>query len=102
MGEFDALHQTAEKFNFKYFSARAEGSYLEADYRIGDFIVFGSETKGLGAEFLTAHHDASYRIPIFEAGVRSLNLAKCGVDRSLRSAAQDGFAQRLADELTTD
>jgi tRNA (cytidine/uridine-2'-O-)-methyltransferase len=73
--EFDTLHQTAEKFNFKYFSARAEKSYLEADYCVGDFIVFGSETKGLGAEFLAAHHNASYRIPIFESGVRSLNLA---------------------------
>ena len=72
---FDAIHQTAGAGNFKYFSARAEKSYLDADYRTGDFIVFGSETKGLGADFLTAHRDATYRIPIFEPGVRSLNLA---------------------------
>jgi tRNA (cytidine/uridine-2'-O-)-methyltransferase len=73
--EFDAIHQSTEKVNFKYFSARAEKSYLEADYRIGDFIVFGSETKGLGADFLAARRDATYQIPIFEPGVRSLNLA---------------------------
>jgi tRNA (cytidine/uridine-2'-O-)-methyltransferase len=29
----------------------------------------------LGAEFLHRRSDASYRIPIFEPGVRSLNLA---------------------------
>jgi len=72
---FDALQDTAHAANFKYFSARAEKSYLEADYRTGDFIVFGSETKGLGADFLAARRDATYRIPIFEPGVRSLNLA---------------------------
>ncbi len=59
----------------KYFSARAKRSYLEADYAPGDFLVFGSETKGLGAEFLRARTAATYKIPIFEPGVRSLNLA---------------------------
>jgi tRNA (cytidine/uridine-2'-O-)-methyltransferase len=60
---------------FKYFSARAAKSYLEADYAPGDFLVFGSETKGLGEEFLGTRTEATYRIPIFEPGVRSLNLA---------------------------
>jgi len=60
---------------FKYFSARAKRTYLEADYAPGDFLVFGSETKGLGEEFLRTRMEAAYRIPIFEPGVRSLNLA---------------------------
>ena len=59
----------------KYFSARAAKSYLEADYAPGDFLVFGSETKGLGKEFLRARMEVTYKIPIFEPGVRSLNLA---------------------------
>jgi tRNA (cytidine/uridine-2'-O-)-methyltransferase len=59
----------------KYFSARAKRSYLEADYAPGDFLVFGSETKGLGEEFMRTRSEAAYRIPIFEPGVRSLNLA---------------------------
>jgi len=59
----------------KYFSARAKRSYLEADYAPGDFLVFGSETKGLGEEFLRTRTEATYNIPIFEPGVRSLNLA---------------------------
>ena len=72
---FDALYQSERAANFKYFSTHGEKNYLEADYRLGDFLVFGSETQGLGAEFLTARRDATYRIPIFEPGVRSLNLA---------------------------
>jgi tRNA (cytidine/uridine-2'-O-)-methyltransferase len=74
-GEFDALFDSAHSRRFKYFSTHAEKSYLDAEYRPGDFLVFGSETKGLGAEFLGTRRESSYRIPIFEPGVRSLNLA---------------------------
>jgi tRNA (cytidine/uridine-2'-O-)-methyltransferase len=59
----------------KYFSARAERSYLVARYQLGDFLVFGSETVGLGSQFLAGRANCTYRIPIFEPGVRSLNLA---------------------------
>lgn len=72
---FDALYQSERAANFKYFSTHGQKSYLEAEYRRGDFLIFGSETKGLGAEFLAPRRDATYRIPIFEPGVRSLNLA---------------------------
>ena len=37
--------------------------------------MFGSETKGLGADFPARSDGVSYRIPIFEPGVRSLNLS---------------------------
>jgi tRNA (cytidine/uridine-2'-O-)-methyltransferase len=59
----------------KYFSARAATSYVNARYEPGDFLIFGSETKGLGADFLRGREADTYRIPIFESGVRSLNLA---------------------------
>jgi tRNA (cytidine/uridine-2'-O-)-methyltransferase len=72
---FDTIHQSERATNFKYFSTHGQQNYLEAKYQRGDFIVFGSETKGLGAEFLATRLDTTYRIPIFEAGVRSLNLA---------------------------
>jgi len=38
-------------------------------------LVFGGETAGLGADFLRERTESSYRIPIFEPGVRSLNLS---------------------------
>jgi tRNA (cytidine/uridine-2'-O-)-methyltransferase len=72
---FDKVYQTADATNFKYFSARAEKSYLEANYASGDFLVFGSETKGLGQDFLRERQADCYRIPILEPGVRSLNLS---------------------------
>ena len=59
----------------RFYSVHARRSYLEAHYTRGDFLVFGSETRGLGHEFLAARAEATWRIPIFEPGVRSLNLA---------------------------
>ncbi len=73
--EFDGRYQSQSAANFKYFSTHGERNYLEAAYHHGDFLVFGSETKGLGADFLATRRDSTYRIPIFEPGVRSLNLA---------------------------
>lgn len=70
--EFAREHADAP---MKFFSARAGRSYLAANYAPGDFIVFGCETKGLGADFIRERIDRTYRIPIFEPGVRSLNLS---------------------------
>jgi tRNA (cytidine/uridine-2'-O-)-methyltransferase len=59
------------------YSARAAPLYLEAPVAGSEplYLVFGAETRGLPAELLTAPGACSYRIPILEAGVRSLNLA---------------------------
>lgn len=57
------------------FSARVQRSYLSAEYRRGDFLVFGRETKGLPKELVEAHADDTYVIPIDSPHVRSLNLA---------------------------
>jgi tRNA (cytidine/uridine-2'-O-)-methyltransferase len=74
--EFAAVQQeTMQSLNFKYFSAHAERSYLKAEFHPTEFLVFGSETKGLGHEFLQRRRQSAYRIPILERGVRSLNLA---------------------------
>ena len=61
--------------NLKFFSARTQTSYLSAKYSAGDFLVFGSETKGLGRAFIEKNLKQTFNIPIFEPGVRSLNLS---------------------------
>jgi tRNA (cytidine/uridine-2'-O-)-methyltransferase len=70
--EFVAAHPGAA---MKFFSARTEKSYLQAQYQPGDFLVFGSETRGLGRDFIAKHLEHTFTIPIFESGVRSLNLS---------------------------
>lgn len=60
-----------------FFSARAERPYVNVAYSGPPpvYLVFGSETRGLAAPILATHTDHCYRIPIFNAHVRSLNLA---------------------------
>ena len=56
------------------FSALAERSYLEADFKPGDALVFGKESVGLSEELTTKYADRLIGIPTLGA-VRSLNLA---------------------------
>jgi tRNA (cytidine/uridine-2'-O-)-methyltransferase len=70
--EFGARHRGARAH---FFSARASRPYTAAAYRPGDFLVFGSETKGLPPEMLARHSDDTWVIPIFSPNVRSLNLS---------------------------
>ena len=57
------------------FSARAPRPYTTAGYRADDFLVFGSESRGLPPAIRTAHADALFGIPLASEHVRSLNLA---------------------------
>ncbi len=72
---WDAFAAAHARVAMKFFSARADKSYLRAEYRAGDYLVFGSETTGLGEDLLRGREEHTFRIPIFEPGVRSLNLA---------------------------
>ena len=55
-------------------STKAPRSYTEAEFRDGDYLFFGKETKGLPEDFLEAHRDACVKIPMREEA-RSLNLS---------------------------
>jgi tRNA (cytidine/uridine-2'-O-)-methyltransferase len=58
-----------------FFSTSGTRSYTEAEYRPGDCLIFGSESRGLPLELLEAHPDDVYNIPMKLEHVRSLNLA---------------------------
>lgn len=73
--QFSATHPHLPHAKTKFFSTHAPASYLNAHYKRGDFLFFGGETEGLGQDFLSDRTELAYRIPIFEAGVRSLNLS---------------------------
>jgi tRNA (cytidine/uridine-2'-O-)-methyltransferase len=58
------------------FSKFGERLYTSAEFGPNDALVFGSETKGLGQEFLGQHPTSQIvRIPIVTDYVRSLNLS---------------------------
>lgn len=58
------------------FSKFGERLYTSAEFGPNDALVFGSETKGLGQEFLAQFpREQILRIPIVTTYVRSLNLS---------------------------
>jgi tRNA (cytidine/uridine-2'-O-)-methyltransferase len=57
-----------------YATTKAEKTYAEADFREGDFIMFGKESAGIPEEILVDNREHCIRIPMGH-GIRSLNLA---------------------------
>jgi tRNA (cytidine/uridine-2'-O-)-methyltransferase len=56
------------------FSTKATQPYTQAEFRAGDALVFGPESRGLSAAWLAARTDRTLTIPI-RPEARSLNLA---------------------------
>jgi len=55
-------------------TTKSDKLYWDAKFNIGDFLVFGSETKGIDEELLKKNLDKTITIPMGKMG-RSLNLA---------------------------
>lgn len=72
--DFEAFRAAYPDARLRVFSAVATKSYLEADFRPGDALVFGRESVGLPDAILEAHADSVFGIPTL-GPVRSLNLA---------------------------
>ncbi len=75
---WESLQELQKQFpegRFWYTSKKAAKSYVQADFKTGDFLVFGKETLGLCEELLQSNAEQSIRIPIHNAVVRSLNLS---------------------------
>jgi tRNA (cytidine/uridine-2'-O-)-methyltransferase len=58
-----------------FLSKKVTRCYTEARFRPGDYLIFGKETKGISENILSLYNDRCYSIPIFNANIRSLNLA---------------------------
>ena len=68
----DELINANPNANFYYLTTKTKRKYTEINFQDGDFIVFGPESRGLPAEYVTA--DTALTIPMKE-GQRSLNLS---------------------------
>ena len=71
---FDALQQgQSAETRYFFLTTKAQRPYYNANFRNGDFLVFGREKKGLPDNLLAANIDKCITIPMH--GARSLNLA---------------------------
>ncbi len=58
-----------------FLSKTAKTNYFSADYTKVDYMIFGSETKGLPQELFQTYADHFYSLPMFTDKIRSLNLS---------------------------
>jgi tRNA (cytidine/uridine-2'-O-)-methyltransferase len=70
----DVLSARYPAGRFFYFTTKATRLYTQVEYRAGDLLVFGPETRGLPAELIAANPDTAVKIPLF-GPIRSLNLS---------------------------
>ena len=68
----EELFSQFPKATFYYLTTKTKRKYTDIQFKEGDFIVFGPESRGLPAEYVTA--DTALTIPMKE-GQRSLNLS---------------------------
>lgn len=74
---YDGIEELFARYpqgRFHYFTTKAPVAYTQAQFREGDFLVFGKETKGLPEELLVNRKEACVRVPMREEA-RSLNLS---------------------------
>ena len=92
---YDNIEELFAKFpegRFWFFSTKAAKTHSDVQYRAGDFLVFGKETKGLPEELLAERYDEAVRIPM--AGeIRSLNLSNSVAVAVYEGWRQLGFAE---------
>ena len=73
LGEFlTSLPKDAPKV---FFSKKAGRTLFQHQFVPGTYLIFGKETAGLPDEVVNAYSADTLRIPMFDARVRSLNLA---------------------------
>ena len=83
------LQQHADARMF-FASTKSPSAYHEAEYRDGDYIFFGCETRGLPENLLEKVYDHCIRIPMVSEA-RSLNLANSVAIVLYEALRQTGF-----------
>jgi len=74
------IHESLKDFfsyidtDFYFFSSKGKKLYTDINYKLDDYLIFGSETRGFPEEIYQLHSDKLYTIPMF-GEVRCLNLS---------------------------
>ena len=94
---FMEAHQGIRAF---YATTKAPRGYHEVQYRDGDFLFFGRETRGLPENLLRAREEWCIRIPMRQEA-RSLNLANSVSVVLYEALRQNGFPGLCAEGSLT-
>lgn len=72
---FDAFLEAQNEYKLYFMTTKTTRPYFSAQFKDGDYLVFGKETKGLPEETLTLYEDRCLTLPMPNENIRSLNLA---------------------------
>lgn len=72
VNSMEELFNAKPNANFYYLTTKTKRKYTDVQFKEDDFIVFGPESRGLPAEYVTS--ETALTIPMIE-GQRSLNLS---------------------------
>ncbi len=72
---FDAFLEAQDENKLYFMTTKTDRSYADADFKRGDYLVFGKETKGLPEEILNLYSERCLTLPMSNPNIRSLNLA---------------------------
>jgi tRNA (cytidine/uridine-2'-O-)-methyltransferase len=97
--ELQDLYKQLPNSRFLYFSTKAEIIYTEWQYKDGDCLIFGPETRGLPENLLRDNWERCLKIPMPNRNVRSLNLATSVGIALYEALRQIGFTKSY-DEKT--
>ncbi|HBG49406.1 MAG TPA: tRNA (uridine(34)/cytosine(34)/5-carboxymethylaminomethyluridine(34)-2'-O)-methyltransferase TrmL [Cyanobacteria bacterium UBA9971] len=87
---FEELQEKFPDSNFYFLSTKASKKYTEITYKKGDFLVFGSETKGLPEKIIFNNPKNSLTIQMLD-NQRSLNLSNSVAIVIYEALRQTGF-----------
>ena len=73
-----------------FLSKKAQRSYVDASFGPNPALIFGCETSGLPQVLERRYPERFWRIPIFEPGVRSLNLSSAVAIVAYEALRQQG------------
>lgn len=87
--QWSAVEDRLADRRFWFFTKHAERFYTDADFRLGDVLVFGSESSGLPRGLIEKHEDTCLRIPM-SSDARSLNISVSVAVAAYEAARQCG------------
>ena len=88
ISDAEVFFETLAPENFHFLSVHNERPYTKIQLQEGDYLFFGKETSGLPDDWMNRFPERCFTVPMWEKGVRSLNLGS-----SVAVVVYDGLRQ---------
>lgn len=86
----DEFFEKTRGGRYFYLSKKAKKCYADIEFKDGDYLLFGKETKGLPEKLIVDNQDSALRIPMAPL-LRSLNLSNTVALVLYEALRQNGF-----------